>query len=190
VIFGFWNGLQLMLGTPYPVLAVASGSMCKINGPRCEGVFNPFDPTLHKGDIIIVQNVDKTTIRTGKDPIGDIIVFKKPNSSTDELIVHRAIDNEVINGTIYFRTKGDANNSNDTHTGPETYRGMVSQKFVIGKVIMRVPWIGHIALLMRNSYGPSIIVMLIIIVVIIEFLFPIIMRKSKHDSEVKEELAT
>jgi len=188
IIFGFWNGLQLILDTPYPLLAVASGSMCKINGPRCDGVFYPFEPTLHKGDIIVVQNVNMSTIKTGNDPIGDIIVFEKPNSISEELIVHRAIENKVINGTIYFRTKGDANSGPDRHQGSETYEGMISQELVIGKVIMRLPWFGHIALLMRNSYGPTIIIILIVLVIIVEFLLPVFVNRFKHEREDEKNI--
>ena len=49
---------------------------------------------------------------------------------------------------------------------------MISQNYVIGKVVLRIPWVGHIALFMRNSYGIYLVVAVIILIVIAEFAIP------------------
>jgi len=170
IVFGFWYGFQLVQNTQYPALAVASGSMCTLPGPYCDGWTHPFEHTLHVGDLIIVQGVNPAEVRA-EYPDGDIIVFRRPGS-LDELIVHRAIENATVGDKIYFRTKGDGNDTPDSYSGEGTWKGMISEDLVIGKVVLRVPWIGHIALFMRNSYGIFIIVILIIIVVIVEFVVP------------------
>jgi signal peptidase I len=56
-VFGFWMGSQAVLNTPYPALAVVSGSMCIPYNGACDGWTHPFEHTLHIGDLIIVQGV-------------------------------------------------------------------------------------------------------------------------------------
>jgi signal peptidase I len=183
IFFGFWFGSQIVLNTNYPALAVASGSMCTVKGMRCTGwgsLDHPFSRTLHQGDLIIIQGVDPKNIyaapynESGRS--GDIIVFWRGG----ELIVHRAIEKHVDNdGKISFTTKGDGN------SGPDPVA--VSQENVIGRVVMRIPWIGHIALLMHNSSGMYLIILLVIVLIIVEFVFPVFTGKEK-EPERKEDV--
>jgi len=174
IVFGFWYGLQLALNTQYPVLVVATGSMCKLPGPYCDGWSHPFEPTLHVGDLIIVQGVAPKEIVVGPDPYGDIIVFYQ-NYAGGERIVHRAIAKEDRNGTWYFQTQGDGN------SGPDSVK--VPEDQVIGKVILRIPWVGHIALIMHNSFGIFIIIILIVILVIVEFMIPAFSSEKAGDKQ-------
>jgi len=180
VVFGFWYGSQLVLNTQYPALAVASGSMCTLPGSYCDGWSHPFSRTLHVGDLIIVQGVDPEEIKAAPEPDGDIIVFHQPLVGND-LIVHRAIKKEIgSHSEIYFTTKGDGN------TGPDSVPVPGDQ--VVGKVILRIPWIGHIALFLHNSSGIFIIIILIVILVIVEFVIPIFSsEKAEVDSGEKSE---
>lgn len=190
VVFGFWYGTQLVLNTEYPALAVASGSMCEVEGMGCDGLSHPFEPTLHIGDLIIVQGINPKEIG-----VGDIIVFHKPkptSGSPDELIVHRVYvtESNPDNGMIYFETKGDASNTPDPfdtdYRGENyTWHNKISEKLVVGKVVLRMPWLGHLALFMHNSSGLFIIVFLIIILVIMEFVIPALTGKK---TEKKEDL--
>ncbi|MCX8153028.1 MAG: hypothetical protein N3E52_01180 [Candidatus Bathyarchaeota archaeon] len=185
-IFGFWYGLQIALNTPYPALAVISGSMCVPYNGACDGWSHPFSQTLHIGDLIIVQGVNPKELNANY-PNSDIIVFKKP-SNPDELIVHRIVAVNKINGTLYFRTKGDGNSHIKWPSAPSTLEydpwdtnGVpgIREDYVVGKVIMRIPWLGHIVLFIRNSIGLPIIVVLIIILVLIEFIVPLL-KENKN----------
>jgi len=188
VVFGFWYGSQTVLNTRHPALAVASGSMCTLPGSRCDGWTHPFEPTLHVGDLIIVQGVDADDIKDTY-PNSDIIVFHKP-SNLGELIVHRVVAKEEKNGVTYFKTKGDGNG---VHKWPEIpdlneYDNWeIPEDLVVGKVILRIPWIGHIALLMNNSSGIFIIAFLLIILVIVEFIVPVLSGR-KGEVEQRENL--
>ena len=182
VVFGFWYGSQLVLNTQYPALAVASGSMCTLPGSYCDGWSHPFKPTLHVGDLIIVQGVDPEEINAANYPDGDIIVFHRSYAG-DDLIVHRAIQKQTKDNKTYFRTKGDGNGSADDHRGEDTWNGMISEDLVVGKVILRVPWIGHVALFLHNSSGIFIIIILIVILVLVEFVIPMF---SSEKAEVKQ----
>jgi signal peptidase I len=180
LVFGFWYGSQIFLGTPYPALAVVTGSMCIPYDGSCDGWADIFERTLHVGDLIIVKGVNTEELNS-EYPNSDIIVFHRPNNP-DELIVHRIAAVEVINGEVLFYTKGDGNPTNkwpnpisETEYDPW---GSVSADQVVGKVVMRIPYLGHIVLFMRNSLGLPLVVALIILLVVIEFILPLLKEKK------------
>ena len=188
VIFGFWYGSQVVLNTPYPALAVVSGSMCVPYDGRCDGWFHPFARTLHIGDLIIVQGVNPADLNADY-PNSDIIVFHKPGDP-EELIVHRIVAKEERDGTLYFYTKGDGNGVNKWPSTPTSSeydpwndRQGVPEDLVVGKVLMRIPWLGHVVLFMRNSIGLPVVIALIIIVVIIEFIVPLLREKKPLEQQ-------
>jgi signal peptidase I len=167
VVLGFWFGSRIILNTDYPMLAVASGSMSLPQGVPDDGWSRPFARTLHTGDLILVEGVNVSDIYAAPYPNGTIVVYRSPNN--DELIVHRAIEKKTINDKVYYVTKGDGNLGQDPDVPAEN---------IIGKVIFRIPWVGHLALFMRNSSGVYLIIALIIILIIIELLIPMVRRKK------------
>ncbi|MBT0159999.1 S26 family signal peptidase [Candidatus Bathyarchaeota archaeon A05DMB-2] len=187
MVFGFWYGSQLVLNTPYPALAVVTGSMCIPYDGACDGWTHPFTRTLHVGDLIVVQGVNPADLNANY-PNSDIIVFHRPGNP-DELIVHRIAAEEVVNGTIYFYTKGDGNPVDKwpNPIQPSEYDpwGRVSQDQVVGKVVMRIPWLGQVVLFMRNSLGLPIAIALIILLVFVEFIVPLL--KGKKSSEQQSQ---
>lgn len=172
VVFGVWYGTKLLLNTQYPALAVASGSMCKLPGSRCDGWSHPFKETLHVGDLIVVQGISPEEIEASPYPTGDIIVFRDPSDGSG-LIVHRTISKENRSGDWYFQTRGDGN------SGPDSVR--VPEDQVIGKVILRIPWIGHIALSMRTPIGIYVIAILIMVLISVELVFSSKKRNSNGE---------
>jgi signal peptidase I len=190
VIFGFWYGSQVVLNTPYPALAVVSGSMCIPYDGACGGWTHPFARTLHIGDLIIVQGVNPADLNADY-PNSDIIVFHKLGDP-EELIVHRIVAVDEINGTLYFRTKGDGNSRikwPDTPTSeyfdPWKTEGVdgIREDLVVGKVVIHIPWLGHLVLFMRNSIGLPIVIALIIILVIVEFIVPLLREKKPPEQQ-------
>ncbi|MEM2947796.1 MAG: signal peptidase I [Candidatus Bathyarchaeia archaeon] len=152
VVFGFYYGAQAALGTEYPALAVASGSML---------------PTLNIGDLIIVQKVDPSQIKADpKGLTGDILVYKRGN----ELIVHRAVSiRPGENGVYLITTRGDNAFTND----PEW-----SSTQLVGKVMARIPAVGNLPLFLhseRNMY----ILFLIIIVILVVLMLPFGSKEEK-----------
>jgi signal peptidase I len=182
IVVGFFVGMELVLGTPVPIRVVESGSMCVPFGGRCDGWSHPFDQTLHVGDIIIIQQVNPADLKVNY-PNSDIIVYKNPNGVTP--IVHRIVERQEINGTLYFKTKGDGNGPITYPSVPNYYDNIpdskgVPQNLIEGKVILRIPWFGWITLFMRgNSWALPLVFALIVILVIIEFLMPVFRQKRK-----------
>jgi signal peptidase I len=151
---------------------------------------HPFDRTLSIGDIIIVQGIDPKDLNTNY-PNSDIIVFHSPSPYSNELIVHRIVGTEVVNGTIYFLTKGDGNGNpwpQTPQTGLDPWDSSnppgVSQNMVVGKVVMRIPWFGWITLFMRNNQlGLPLVITLIVLLVVIEFIIPMLREKKRPEQQ-------
>jgi signal peptidase I len=203
IIFGFWFGSQIILNTKIPpALAVVSGSMCIPYDGACDGMLSldhPFDRTLHKGDLIVIQGVDPKTLNTNY-PNSDIIVYQDPRypNDPDQKIVHRIVAVENRNGTLYFFTKGDGNNP------PDVWPNQVSsdlrdpwspipENLIYGRVIMRIPWVGNIAIAMHNVVGTNnnyiipIVVFFIILLIIIEFILPLLKPKPRIQPQTEQQ---
>jgi len=145
-VFIFWFGLKAALKAEYPLCGVASGSM---------------RPTLRIGDLIVVQGLDPEEIVAAQAPEGDIIVFYRPKGWRDpnDLIVHRAVDMTSSDDGLFFRTKGDANPTQDSWEVPEDY--------LIGKVAsLRIPLVGFITFLMRTPAGILVILPMLVVIFI------------------------
>jgi signal peptidase I len=199
VVLGFFFGLRFALGTDVPVRVVESGSMCVPYDGACDGWSHTFDQTLHVGDIIIIQAVDPKDININY-PNSDIIVYQNPNNPDATPIVHRVVTSYTgSDGTLYFQTKGDGNPSvkwpntpspddYDSNTLWHTGQG-VPQSNVIGKVVMRIPWFGHITLFLRgNPWGLPVVIALIMVLLLVEFILPYAKKKSQQQvQETKNE---
>lgn len=157
------------------------------SGPGYEWT-HPFDRTIQVGDIIVIQSVNPAELNANY-PNSDIIVYNV--YSSDVPIVHRIVAKEQINGTWYFYTKGDANGWNKWPATPspaeyDTWApSPIPQDMIIGKVVMRIPWVGNVAIFMQGILGGNsnrvaipIILILIVILVIVEFVIPLYKRKK------------
>jgi signal peptidase I len=195
-IFGFWYGVEIVLNTQYPALAVLSGSMCISQDGSCDGWTHPFARTLHIGDLIILQGVNPADLNANY-PYSDIIVYHDPRYPTDpnQMIVHRIVAKQEINGTLYFQTKGDGNGVEwPNPVDPSYYDSWnlpngVPQDQIYGKVVMRIPWIGHVILFLK-SMGLPIIIALIILLVIVEFIAPLFRGKKAPAAESEQQKET
>ncbi|MDR1993890.1 MAG: hypothetical protein LBQ98_10460 [Nitrososphaerota archaeon] len=196
IVAGFFVGLGFVLNIDVPVRVVESGSMCVPYNDLCDGGSHVFEHTLHVGDIIIIQGVDPKDINANY-PNSDIIVYQNPINPSDTPIVHRVVTSYEENGILYFQTKGDGNptvkwpnpiTEQDYDSNILWHNGGqgVPEDQVIGRVVMRIPWFGHITLFLRyNPWGLPLIIALILAVMVLEFL-PIRKKKTK-EIEIRAE---
>lgn len=160
--FGVQFALKTTLHTQFPLAAVESPSMW---------------PVLQVGDLIVVQGVDVNDIQVGSE--GDIIVFYDPSGRVRRrylfivepvLIVHRAIDKTLIDGELYFQTKGDNNLAPDNWDGNWKTKCDLPANKIVGKVIYRVPLLGHLSLFMQSNAGMLVIIALMIALIVIGYI--------------------
>lgn len=131
IVWGSSIGLQLYLGTTTPLLAVESESM---------------EPTLYRGDLVIVRSISPETLQ-----IGDIIIFE--SSMSDIPVVHRIVNIGFSGGELKFTTKGDNNPSVDPY--------LVPASDVLAKVVGSVRYLGFITLILILPGGVFFIVFLV-----------------------------
>jgi hypothetical protein len=201
-VLGFWYTVEIVLNTPDPALAVVSGSMCIPQDDRCDGWTHPFARTLHVGDLIIIQGVNPADLNANY-PNSDVIVYHDPRYpiNSNQLIVHRIVAKNEINGTLYFQTKGDGNGPNSEKwpnpVDPAYYDSWnlpngVPQGSVVGKVVMRIPWVGNLVLFMKwvveHPFGLPIIIALIILLVIIEYIAPLLRGRKASAAEPEQHM--
>jgi signal peptidase I len=187
---GIYVGMVMVLGLAVPIRVVESGSMC-VPQPfgQCDGWSNPFSPTLHVGDVIIIQKVDVSTLNADY-PNSDFIVYKNPSGDTP--IVHRIVSKQDINGTLYFKTKGDGNGPTVWPNPASSYdnipdRRGVPQDLVEGKVIFRVPYVGWITLFFKDTpWALPLIAALAILLVAFGFMSRLVNKKRKLHNRTKQ----
>lgn len=177
------------------IVVVPSGSMCIPENGVCNGWTHAFERTLHVGDILLVLPMAPESLNANY-PDSDIIVFRDPTDNS-QLIVHRIINKTEVDGSLYFGTKGDGNGNKwpelplfaldkwDFFNPPG-----VSQDLVVGKVVLRVPWIGHLTLFMQGRSGGAVnafvvpfVVLLFVLIVILEVVLPLIRRRQKNGAQ-------
>lgn len=173
VKFIVYPGLGVLFGTTHPVVAVVSCSMehnppgppCNSNHLNFEDWWNvhgawydergyskegfkkwPFSVGFNQGDIMVLFGA-----KIEKLKVGDIVVFR---GNSKEPIIHRVVLLSNQNGKLYIQTKGDNN--------PDTLVGLgedkISQDKLIGKAVLRVPYLGWIKIIavdVINSFRGS-----------------------------------
>lgn len=201
VVLGGYFVLGVALGTDTPIRVVESGSMCTAAG-GCDGFSDVFTHTLHIGDLIIIQKLNPQDYNVNY-PDSDIIVYQNSELATNlgtTPIVHRIVARYEVNGTYCFQTKGDGNGTHwpanvssteyDSNVLWSSGQG-VSQDYVLGRVVMRVPYVGWVTLLMRNTFWAlPVVIALIFVLVIAEFVLPSLKPKPAQKAAADEQKQT
>lgn len=94
-------------------------------------------PRISPGDIIIDSSVTADNIK-----VGDVVTYKATESM---LITHRIIEIINENGKNMYKTKGDANNTDDGK--------LVSPEQIVGRVSFRIPYGGYVSRFASSIYG-------------------------------------
>ena len=95
------------------------------------------EPELKVGDIVVSKAVDSSSIK-----VGDVITYKM---GANTLVTHRVIEVIEMNGSNFYKTKGDANNVEDSD--------LVSQDNVVGKLALRIPKGGYVVDILTSPIG-------------------------------------
>jgi signal peptidase len=158
IVAGYTIITRTVSGTDLPFAVVSSGSM---------------EPNIPTGSLIFIQKVNPADIVAGPPLIGDVVVYKLPDTTITNYLIadkydpapisHRVISKTLINGTYYFVTKGDANSFPD-NTYPN---GLVPQDAIIGKIVWHVPYLGYPFLWIQNPFVLVTVVIILIIIIII-----------------------
>ena len=129
-----------------------------------EIVSRSMEDTINKNDIIVVKKVGKYEINEN-----DIISFKNGN----EIITHRIVQIENINGQTLYTTKGDNNRFKDDEK--------ISFEQIEGKYVFKLSKLGYLMNFLKNRY------FLIILFIILIFCFIHIINVKKRIKNREEK---
>ena len=127
------------------------------------------EPEIMEGDLIICHTAEASDVK-----IGDVIAFFDPDGNGTSVLTHRVIEVTEENGSLSFRTQGDANDSAD--------RLPVSADRLVGEYRFRIPGAGSVAMFMQTAPGLIVCVVLPLVLLIGYD----IIRRRMHEKSKKE----
>ncbi|MDY6916475.1 MAG: signal peptidase I [Chloroflexota bacterium] len=96
------------------------------------------EPAIHLGSLVLIQPVDPRAVK-----VGDVITYRS-SAESGMVTTHRVV--EVVNdGSLSFRTKGDANEDPDAYAVPA--------ENVVGSVWLSIPYAGYAMDFIRTPLG-------------------------------------
>ena len=126
------------------------------------------ESNINIGDLVIVKETNVSDIKKE-----DIIAFRKD----DIVITHRVIDTVEKDGSIYFKTKGDNNNTAD--------EALVSENDLEGKYVFKIAGLGSVLLFFAKPLGMLIIILVIFLLALIVYIIKF--KNNKEDAELMKE---
>lgn len=124
------------------------------------------EPTIPIGSIVVAKRVNPDDVK-----VSNIIVFQRSNTKT----LHRVIDKIVVNGSYYFKTKGDANE------GPDPW--IVQPEQVNGVLLLTIPYYGYLIYFAGTPIGFILMVIIPATLLIANEIRKIIQLKKEEKTE-------
>ena len=149
----------------------------KKNPGRTAGVFGvkafsiisgSMEPIIKLNDVILVKETPEEDLE-----VGTIITFIQDG----DIITHRIIGvRKGSDGTLYYKTKGDANNTEDIEE--------VSYEDIEGAYITRIPFVGKVFSGLQNKF---VLIIIIVVLIIIYWFKQKLNAKKQRRSETRKE---
>lgn len=111
------------------------------------------DPEIESGDLIICHTVDAKDVK-----VNDVISFFDPAGNGTSIVTHRVVEIVEKDGELFFRTRGDNNNTED--------KELVPAENLVGIYKMRIAGLGHVAMFMQSTAGLIVCVVLPIVLLV------------------------
>ena len=115
------------------------------------------EPTLKIGDVIFVKENDQFNVN-------DIVSF---SNNKKAVVTHRIIEVIEKDNSIYYKTKGDANNSSDEE--------LLEKENIEGKYVFKIPKAGNVIMFLQTKAGLAVVLLILAIIYLI-----INKKKSNH----------
>ena len=111
------------------------------------------EPKIKSGDLIVVKQIDASEVNNK-----DVIAFFDPDGNGTSILTHRVNEIYEENGTLYFKTKGDANNTED--------RLPVAEDALVGIYQFKIAGAGNVAMFMQTTAGLVVCVVIPLVLLI------------------------
>ena len=130
------------------------------------------EPTYHTGSLIYVKKVDPYTIQNGQ-----VITFMLDENTVATHRVVGVVPDEEDSSVIRFRTKGDANETEDG--------GLVHYKNVIGTPVFTIPYLGYVASYIQHPPGMYVAIAAGAVLLMLTFLPDVFAPEEKTETGPK-----
>lgn len=144
--------------------------------PSIGGVFplivltDSMQPEIKSGDLIICH-----TVKADEVQVNDVISFFDPEGNGTSIVTHRVVEVLQEEEGIFFRTRGDNNNTDD--------RELVPEENLVGTYRMRIAGVGHVAMFMQSTTG---LVVCVVFPILLLVGYDIIRRRMYEKSRQKD----
>jgi len=135
-----WNMLTTVLVSLVAILAILLVGVRLIGFQTFTVLSGSMEPEFSPGDLIYVREVDPYEIEPGQ-----VITFMLSENTVATHRVVAVVPDESDPNVIRFRTKGDANSSEDGN--------MVHYKNVLGSPVFHIPKLGYVANYIQHPPG-------------------------------------
>lgn len=165
---------------------IVSSKLYEIRGQKYEPeiamytIISPsMEPNINVYDVVVTQKIhDFNKIKEG-----DVITFISTSTLGEGLtITHRVKEVIETEDDIKFRTQGDNNQVADS--------SLASSKNVMGKVLFKIPWIGHVQFFLQSKGGWLFALLIPAMIVVIYDIYKVIRLsniKQKVNESIKEK---
>ncbi len=208
IFAGFWFGTQLILNADPPISYVSTNYMNINSGQLFDWDINLFGMSLSIGDLIFIEGVKPGDVDS-EYPNSDVIVFRNPDSPKEHIAL-RVVAKEKIDGKWYFFVKGDGFGAPKwpaevsiekyiewSSQNADSLAGAVCEDLVAGRVVLRVPLAGFLAVYVHEWFGVEdsflavalpFIFVVFVFVTALDFVLPALGRRL-HGVQQKRQVA-
>ena len=135
------------------------------------------EPGIKSGDLIFVKQIDGSEVKAG-----DVIAFFDPDGNGSSILTHRVNEVYAENGTLFFRTQGDANTGED--------RLPVSEEKLVGIYTdVRLAGMGSVAMFIQTTAGLIVCVVVPLVLLVGWDIFRRRRYEKKNQQDTSELLA-
>ncbi|MEE0740712.1 MAG: signal peptidase I [Emergencia sp.] len=167
-----WNIITNIIVVLAVVLAIALVGVRLIGFQVYTVLSGSMEPTYHVGSLIYVQKVEYKELQAG-----DVITFMLDE---DTIATHRIVEvipDETDSSVLRFRTKGDANATEDG--------SLVHYKNVIGTPVFSIPKLGYLANFIQHPPGMYIAISVGAVLLLLVLLPDLFSKEGKEESDKK-----
>ena len=178
--------VSLVLIAGLLIYNIVSSKLYEIRGQKYEPeialytIISPsMEPNINVYDVVVTQKIkDFSQIKEG-----DVITFVSTSTLGEGLTVtHRVKEVIKTEDDIKFRTQGDNN--------PIADSALASSKNVMGKVMFKIPWVGHIQFFLQSKGGWLFALLIPAMIIVVYDVYKVIRLsniKQKVNDSIKEK---
>ena len=172
-----WNAATSVLIALVVVLAILLAGMRLFGFNVFTVLSGSMEPVIHTGSIVYVKEVKPEDIRTG-----DVITYMLDENTISTHRVVEVIPDEEDPTVIRYKTKGDANASEDGVP--------VHCQNVIGEVQFSIPYLGYVANFIQNPPGMYVAIAAGLLLLILIFMPEILAPEKEKEKKKGDDKGT